>query len=106
MPWLYLLAAGLLEIAWAAGLKVSEGFSRPLPSFLTVLAMIGSFGLLAMALRSLPLGTAYAVWVGIGAAGTAIVGTLVFNEPMGASRLFFIALLVAGVLGLKLTHTA
>src|SRR5690554_353348 len=106
MPWLYLFAAGLLEIAWAVGLKLSDGFTRPVPAMLTAVAMAASFGLLALALRTLPLGTAYAVWVGIGAAGTAILGAFLFEEPMGAARIFFIALLIIGVLGLKLTHTS
>lgn len=100
--WLLLLAAGLLEVVWAIGLKYTEGFSRPLPSVITVAAMIASFWLLALALKTIPVGTGYAVWTGIGAVGTAILGIVLFSEPATAARLACIALIVAGILGLKL----
>jgi quaternary ammonium compound-resistance protein SugE len=102
MAWIFLAIAGLFEIGWAVGLKYTDGFSRPVPSALTVLAMIGSFWLLALALRSIPLGTAYAVWTGIGAVGTAALGILLFAEPVSALRLACIGLIVAGIAGLKL----
>jgi quaternary ammonium compound-resistance protein SugE len=102
MAWIFLAVAGLFEIGWAVGLKYTDGFSRPVPSALTVLAMICSFWLLALALRSIPLGTAYAVWTGIGAVGTAALGILLFAEPATALRLACIGLIVAGIVGLKL----
>ena len=102
MAWAFLTIAGLFEVGWAVGLKYTDGFSRPVPSALTVLAMIGSFWLLALALKSIPLGTAYAVWTGIGAVGTAALGILLFAEPASALRLACIGLIVAGILGLKL----
>ncbi|MBZ0270812.1 multidrug efflux SMR transporter [bacterium] len=103
MPWIQLFIAGLLETGWAIGLKLTHGFTRPVPSVLTVLAMIGSTWLLALAVRSIPIGTAYAVWVGIGATGAAILGVIVFREPLTFARGFFIALLVASIVGLRLT---
>ncbi|MFB9240084.1 quaternary ammonium compound efflux SMR transporter SugE [Massilia antarctica] len=102
MAWIYLFVAGLLEVAWAVGLKYTQGFSRLGPSVLTLAAMAGSVGLLGLALRHLPLGTAYAIWTGIGTVGTAIFGMLVLGEPAGAMRLGCIALIVGGILGLKL----
>lgn len=102
MAWIFLAVAGLFEIGWAVGLKYTDGFSRPVASALTVLAMICSFWLLALALRSIPLGTAYAVWTGIGAVGTAALGILLFAEPATALRLACIGLIVAGIAGLKL----
>ncbi|MCE3604202.1 quaternary ammonium compound efflux SMR transporter SugE [Massilia sp. P8910] len=102
MAWIYLFVAGLLEVAWAVGLKYTQGFSRLVPSVLTLAAMAGSVGLLGLALRHLPLGTAYAIWTGIGTVGTAIFGMLVLGEPAGAMRLGCIALIVGGILGLKL----
>ncbi len=102
MSWIYLLAAGLLEIGWAVGLKYTQGFTKQTPSVLTIVAMAGSVGLLGLALRHLPLGTAYAVWTGIGTVGTAIAGMVLLGEPAGAMRLGCIALIVAGILGLKL----
>lgn len=102
MAWIYLVVAGLLEIAWAVGLKVSEGFSRPLASIVTVVCMILSFWLLALAMRALPLGTAYAVWTGIGAAGAFVVGIVAFGESATALRIASIVLIVAGLVGLKL----
>jgi quaternary ammonium compound-resistance protein SugE len=103
MAWVLLIVAGLLEICWAIGLKYTEGFTRPLPSVLTVLAIIGSMVLLSMAARSLPIGTAYAVWVGIGALGAAVLGIVLFHEAVTAPRLFFLALLLTSIVGLKLT---
>ena len=101
MPWIYLMLAGLFEIGWAIGLKYTEGFTKPLPSVLTVGAMIASIGLLGLALRTLPVGTAYAVWTGIGAVGTAILGIYLFGEAATAMRLVCIGLIVAGIAGLK-----
>jgi len=100
--WLLLIAAGLLEIVWAIGLKYTEGFSRITPSVITIAAMIGSVWLLAIALKSIPVGTGYAVWTGIGAVGTAILGIVLFNEVATIARLACIGLIVAGILGLKL----
>jgi quaternary ammonium compound-resistance protein SugE len=102
MAWIYLVIAGVFEIGWAIGLKYSEGFSRPGPSAATVGMMIASFAFLGLALRTLPLGTAYAVWTGIGTAGTVVLGLLLFNEPMEPLRLGCIALIVSGVVGLKI----
>jgi quaternary ammonium compound-resistance protein SugE len=102
MSWLYLFLAGLFEIGWAVGLKYTEGFTRPLPTLATLAAMAVSLGLLGLALRSLPLGTAYAVWTGIGTVGTVLFGILVLGEMATAARLGCIALIVAGIAGLKL----
>ena len=102
MAWTMLVFAGLLEIGWAVGLKYTDGFTRWLPSGLTIVAMAGSMWLLALALRSIPIGTAYAVWTGIGAAGTAMLGIVLFAEPATALRLASIGLIVAGIAGLKL----
>ncbi|MFO7286600.1 MAG: quaternary ammonium compound efflux SMR transporter SugE [Gammaproteobacteria bacterium] len=104
--WIVLLAAGILEIAWALGLKFSDGLTRPMPAALTIAAMIASMALLAFAARSLPIGTAYAVWTGIGAAGTVILGILLLGESTSAVRLGCIALIVVGIVGLKLTEPA
>jgi quaternary ammonium compound-resistance protein SugE len=106
MSWFYLIVAGLLEVAWAVGLKYTHGFSRLWPSVFTLVTMAGSVGMLGIALRSLPLGTAYAVWTGIGTIGTALVGMLVLGEPAGAVRLGAIALIAAGIVGLKLVTPA
>ena len=103
MVWFILLLAGLLEIVWAVGLKYTEGFSRPIPTLITVTAMLVSIGLLGIAMRSLPVGTAYAVWTGIGAVGTVIAGILLFGDSASILRLTCIALIVAGIIGLKLT---
>ena len=102
MAWIYLATAGLLEVAWAIGLKYTEGFSRLVPSALTIAAMVGSVVLLGIALRDLPVGTGYAVWTGIGTVGTAILGIFLFQEPATAIRLASIGLIVAGIAGLKL----
>jgi len=96
-----LFVAGLFECAWAVGLKYSEGFSRPVPSALTIAAMLVSFWLLSLAMKTVPVGTAYAVWTGIGAAGVAVAGMLLFNEPRDLARLFCIFLIIAGVAGLR-----
>ena len=101
MAWVYLIIAGLLEIGWAVGLKTSQGFSRLWPSVLTIVLMILSFVLLGRAVRSIPLGTAYAAWTGIGAVGTAIVGMAAFGESREVTRIVCIVLIVAGVVGLK-----
>ncbi len=106
MSWMYLFAAGLLEIGWAVGLKYTQGFTKLGPSVFTLAAMAASVGLLGLALRHLPLGTAYAVWTGIGTVGTAIAGMVMLGEPAGAMRLGCIALIVAGILGLKLLTPA
>lgn len=106
MSWLILLVAGLLEVVWAVGLKYTEGFTRLVPSVITLVAMAGSVVLLGLAMRHLPLGTAYAVWTGIGTVGTAIVGMVMLGEPAGALRLACIGLIVAGILGLKLATPA
>ena len=101
MAWLVLLVAGLCEIAWAVGLKYTDGFTRPVPTTLVVAAMIASVWLLAIALRTIPVGTGYAVWTGIGAVGTAIMGMWLFNESRDIARIVCLMLIVAGVIGLK-----
>ena len=106
MSWILLFVAGLLEIVWAIGLKYTEGFTRLTPSLITISAMVVSFYLLSLALRTLPVGTAYAVWVGIGAVGTATVGILVFNEVASLLKLASLALVVGGIVGLKLSSAA
>lgn len=106
MAWIYLFFAGLFETGWAVGLKYTEGFSRLVPSALTLAAMGVSFWLLATALRTLPVGSAYAVWTGIGAVGTAALGIVLFKEPLTAARIGSIALIVAGIAGLRLTSGA
>lgn len=102
MNWVYLVIAGLLEVTWAVGLKYTAGFTRLMPSLWTLTAMLGSVGLLGLALRGLPLGTAYAIWTGIGTVGTAVYGMIMLGEPAGALRLLSIGLIVAGIIGLKL----
>ena len=102
MPWLLLLLAGLFEVAWAIGLKYTDGFSRPLPTLLILSAMGVSVLLLAMAVKQLPLGTAYAVWTGIGAVGTVLMGIWLFNEPATLARVLCLLLIIGGILGLKL----
>ncbi len=102
MAWTLLFVAGLLEIGWAIGLKYTEGFTRPVPSALTLASMLASIILLGLALKTLPIGTAYAVWTGIGAVGTAILGIALFGEPATAARLASIGLIVSGIIGLKL----
>ena len=102
MAWLILFVAGLTEIGWAVGLKYTQGFTRPMPTALTVVAMVASLWLLGLAVRTLPLGTAYAIWTGIGTVGTVVVGILLFNEPATALRIVCVALIVSGIVGLKL----
>ena len=102
MPWILLIIAGLLEVGWAIGLKYTEGFTKLWPSVLTLAAMACSVLLLGMAMKSLPVGTSYAVWVGIGAIGTAILGILLFGESANAGRLISLGLILAGIIGLKL----
>lgn len=106
MSWIYLVVAGLLEVCWAIGLKYTDGFRRPLPTILTVAAMVASMWLLGLAARTLPIGTAYAVWVGIGASGAAILGVVLFREPLTPGRAAFLVLLVVSIVGLKLTARA
>ena len=106
MPWIVLFVAALFEIGWAIGLKYTQGFTRPSPSAWTVAALILSVGLLSISARTLPIGTAYAVWTGIGAAGTAAMGILLFGEPASPARLFCIALIVSGVIGLRIASPA
>lgn len=103
MAWFYLFIAGLLEVAWATCLKLSEGFTRMGWSAVTVVGMIASFAFLSQATKVLPLGTAYGIWTGIGALGAVVVGIVLFKEPASAARLFFAALLLAGIVGLKVT---
>ena len=103
MAWIYLIVAGLLEVGWAIGLKYTAGFTRLWPSMATLAAMVVSFALLAQAIKTIPLGTGYAVWTGIGAAGTAIFGMMFLNEPRDVARVLCLVLIVAGVIGLKVT---
>lgn len=101
MAWIYLFIAGLLEIAWAIGLKYSEGFSKPIPSIITIILMLFSFVFLSQALKTIPVGTGYAIWTGIGAVGTAILGIVLFNEPRDFARIVCLLLIVSGIVGLK-----
>ncbi len=103
MAWLILFFAGLLEVAWAIGLKYSDGLSRPIPTVATVLTLLLSFWLLGIAMRDLPVGTAYGVWVGIGAVGTVILGIALFNESTSPGRLISISFIIIGIIGLKLS---
>ncbi len=103
MSWFYLLLAGLLEIAWAVGLKYTEGFSRPLPTLLTLSAVVLSMWFLSLAVREIPIGTAYGLWTGIGAAGAAVLGIVLFKEPVTLARLACLILLLGALVGLKLT---
>ncbi|MCK5771094.1 quaternary ammonium compound efflux SMR transporter SugE [Algiphilus sp.] len=106
MAWVILLVAGLFEVAWAIGLKYTDGFTRPWATAGTVLAMVVSFWLLGIAMKTLPVGTAYAIWVGVGAVGTVILGIVLLGEPANAARLISVALIVAGLVGLKLATPA
>jgi quaternary ammonium compound-resistance protein SugE len=106
MAWVLLIIAGLLEVGWAIGLKYTEGFTRLWPSAFTLAAMVVSVVLLGVAMKSLPVGTSYAVWVGVGAVGTAILGIVLFGEPASAGRLVSLGLIVAGIVGLKLASPA
>jgi quaternary ammonium compound-resistance protein SugE len=103
MAWIHLIIAGFLEIFWAISLKYTEGFSKLWPSVWTICGMIASFYFLAQALKAIPVGTGYAVWTGIGAAGTAILGAILFSEPATLPRMFCVGLILAGIIGLKLT---
>ncbi len=102
MTWFLLALAGLFEIAWAIGLKYSQGFTKLIPSVFTIVSLLASMGLLSYCVKYLPIGTAYGIWTGIGAAGTALLGMVLFNEPKDALRFFFIFLILAGITGLKL----
>lgn len=106
MAWAILVIAGLLEVCWAIGLKYTEGFTRLWPTVGTVLAMVLSIWLLGIAMKSLPVGTAYSVWVGVGAVGTVILGIILFGEPANAARVISVALIIAGIIGLKLATPA
>jgi quaternary ammonium compound-resistance protein SugE len=103
MSWIILFFAGLFEVGWAVGLKYTDGFSRPLPTALTVAAMAVSLGLLGLAMKELPLGTAYAIWTGVGAVGTVIAGIILFGESMALFRLASVALIITGLIGLKVS---
>ncbi|MND76651.1 Quaternary ammonium compound-resistance protein SugE [compost metagenome] len=103
MSWIILFFAGLFEVGWAVGLKYTDGFTRPLPTVLTVAAMAISLGLLGLAMKELPLGTAYAVWTGVGAVGTVIAGIILFGESMALVRLASVALIISGLVGLKVS---
>lgn len=105
ISWVYLIAAGLLEITWATLLKLSDGFSKLEYTIPTIIVMVGSFYYLSQAIKTLPLGTSYAIWTGIGALGATIVGVLYFKEPMTAVRLIFVTLLLVGIVGLKFTSS-
>ncbi|MGH4052578.1 MAG: quaternary ammonium compound efflux SMR transporter SugE [Clostridium sp.] len=102
MKWLFLVIAGIFEVFWAIGLKYSQGFAKPIWSVFTVFGMIASFYFLSLALKSLPLGTAYAIWTGIGTVGTVILGIVLFKEPMDAMRLICIGFIIIGIVGLKI----
>ena len=103
MSWIILFFAGLFEVGWAVGLKYTDGFSHPLPTALTIAAMAVSLGLLGLAMKELPLGTAYAIWTGVGAVGTVIAGIILFGESMALFRLASVALIIAGLIGLKVS---
>lgn len=103
MAWVLLVVAGLLECGWAIGLKYTEGFTRLVPSVLTIAAMVVSMYMLAVAARTLPIGTAYGVWVGIGALGAAVLGVILFKEPLSAARVVFLSLLLVAIVGLRVT---
>ncbi|MFC6338330.1 quaternary ammonium compound efflux SMR transporter SugE [Pseudomonas sp. CCM 7891] len=103
MSWIILFFAGLFEVGWAVGLKYTDGFSKPLPTALTIAAMAISLGLLGLAMKELPLGTAYAIWTGVGAVGTVIAGIILFGESMALFRLASVALIIAGLVGLKIS---
>jgi quaternary ammonium compound-resistance protein SugE len=105
MPWVYLVIAGLFEVCWAIGLKYTEGWTRLWPSVFTAITMVASFYCLAMAIKTIPIGTGYAIWTGIGAVGTAALGMYLFHEPATFPRFACIGLIVAGILGLKFTST-
>lgn len=103
MPWIYLILAGILECGWAIGLKYTDGFTRVVPTVLTVACMVASVALLGLAVRDLPIGTAYAIWTGIGTMGAVILGVALFGDPATLARLGCVALILAGIIGLKIT---
>ncbi|HPS64604.1 MAG TPA: quaternary ammonium compound efflux SMR transporter SugE [Ignavibacteria bacterium] len=103
MYWFYLIIAGLFEVTWAIGLKMTDGWSKLFPSIFTVIFMIASFAMLSLALKQLPIGTAYAVWTGIGAAGTALIAMIFLGESVSVSKIIFLGLIIIGIIGLKLT---
>lgn len=103
MAWVYLIIAGVFEVVWAMGLKFSHGFTKLIPSLITIGGMVVSFYLLSLATKALPIGTAYAIWTGIGALGAVILGIFFFNEPVSILRILFLCLIMAGILGLKFT---
>ena len=105
MAWVYLLIAGVFEVIWATGLKYSHGFTKLYPSLITIGGMVISFYLLSLATKTLPIGTAYAIWTGIGALGAVLLGILLFNEPVSLLRIMFLGLILVGILGLKLTSS-
>lgn len=102
MEWIYLVVAGAFETGWAIGLKYSQGFTKPLPSMLTIIGMIASFYFLSLSLKSLPIGTAYAIWTGIGTVGTLLLGIILFKEPISIMRIVCIVFIVSGIIGLRL----
>jgi quaternary ammonium compound-resistance protein SugE len=106
MAWLILVIAGLFEVGWAIGLKYTEGFTRLWPTVGTIVSMVISLGMLGIAMKSLPVGTAYAIWVGVGAVGTVALGIVLFGEPANTARLISVALIIAGIVGLKLATPA
>lgn len=106
MNWIYLLIAGILEVGWAVGLKYTDGWTKLYPSILTVIGMIASFYFLSLALKSLPIGTAYAIWTGIGTVGAAVLGMILFDEPRDVIRILCIMLIIAAIAGLKITSAS
>lgn len=104
MDWVYLILAGIFEIGWASGLKYTEGFSKLVPTVIVLLLMVISFGLLSIAMQTIPIGTAYAVWTGIGAVGVAVIGILYLKESSDTARVISIMLIIVGIIGLKLSH--
>jgi quaternary ammonium compound-resistance protein SugE len=106
MSWVILVLAGMFEVGWAIGLKYTEGFTRFWPTVWTILSMIISLGLLGIAMKSLPVGTAYSIWVGVGAVGTVILGIVLLGEPANTARIISVALIIAGIIGLKLATPA
>lgn len=103
MAWIYLIVAGILEIGWAVGMKYTDGFTRPFPTVVTAITMLLSVGFLSQAVRTIPLGTAYAIWTGIGVIGTVTLGIILFKEPAYPARMIFLGLIVVGIIGLKLS---
>ena len=106
MAWALLILAGLFEVGWAIGLKYTDGFNRPLPTVATIVSMVVSVWLLSIGMKTLPVGTAYSVWVGVGAIGTVVLGIMLFDEPANVARLVSVAMIVAGIVGLKLATPA